>query len=135
MPVKKTQRTNWWWLLILVLIITLGGGAYWGCQRANEASARNAVQTWCNLAEFPQGRANEKIVTRGGMFTREFEISFVANPSELGQWIQNSVGLQAAQIETSGNTTRYTIAPNRAIYCNAEINLQTGDVYIHTAWS
>lgn len=50
------------------------------------------TRTWARLAPVPDSAEEFKIITKGSMFTREFNASFRAPLSDIKQWLDDSPG-------------------------------------------
>jgi hypothetical protein len=66
---------------------------------------------WGRLAAFPVSARDVHILTEGGMFTRGFRASFVAQEADIEDWIRRSPGLRDVAPERRGRIRKYSIAP------------------------
>ncbi len=121
--------------LMMAVVCLSALAACGGSDRSGGTDAQHTIMTWCRVAEFPVNRAGEKIETKGSAATREFDVTFQVQPSDLAQWIAVSPGLKEAVLSTDSDTTIYTVQPKDAASCVIRIKSVTGEVYIKTYWS
>jgi hypothetical protein len=103
----------------------------------NRASAIKVTREWARLAPLPPSATKPEIEVRGGMFTREFVISFSAPSDEVQAWLQSSPGIRDAKItqESDGGVT-YTIAPGGgAQFAELRLSADRRGVTIRAYWS
>ncbi|HEX5244416.1 MAG TPA: hypothetical protein VFW23_14230 [Tepidisphaeraceae bacterium] len=114
-----------------ILILFLVAGHF-----LDQDSPISAALEWARLAPFPSSARDIKIEKDGGMFTREFTISFTAAPDDVSRWIKASPGPASASRTSDGSVTIYSIKPGGgASFAEVRVDEKTGRVVIHTYWS
>jgi hypothetical protein len=92
---------------------------------------------WGRLAPIPDSKSEYQIRTEGSAFTRSFRSSFYLPEEDLYTWINDSPGIQDAEIEViNGNKNKYVIhAGGGASYGEVIIDFDRGFVETYVCWS
>lgn len=103
----------------------------------NRRSAIACTCEWAQLEPLPVPNGEVKIETKGGMFSREFVITFTAPPDTLLKWLQSSAGTKEAFTgKTTLTDTHLQIAPGGgAQFAEITISNCGTKVVIRTYWS
>ena len=121
--------------IFAVVAMAFVGGAFY-LSHANRQSAINAATTWARLAPLPPSAQNVQVGVKGGMFTREFVITFDAPAAIIQQWVAASPGPSSATQSTVGSITTYAIKPGGgAQFAEVKVDSSANRVVIHTYWS
>lgn len=122
--------------LIYGLDITFGPPGY---PYFTEKSARAATIEWARLSPFPLEAQSFTIVTGGGMFSREFRVSFFGDPKAIAAWVAACPGIsdpKTSRTESSDGSVTYEIpAGGGAEYAELIHHSARGTVTIRTYWS
>jgi CO/xanthine dehydrogenase Mo-binding subunit len=88
------------------------------------------------LAPLPVPNDQVVVVVKGGLFTREFRLSFNAPNSTIAAWLQTSPGTAATTPTVNGSVRTFQIKPGGgAAFAEVTIDDATGRVMIRTYWS
>ena len=111
-------------------------------ERDNRIPARQTdmIQTtleWARLAPFPQEAQNFNIQTEGSALTRTFKGSFSCSEDIIISWVEQSPGIQDAEVENISETKiRYIISPGGgANYAEVVIDYEMGKIEFRVSWS
>jgi hypothetical protein len=137
-PQKPINRRRW--LLVGVLLSALA--VFVGVTAAGrhfddpDAGAVDTALTWARLDELPASAVDVEIDARGSRFTRQFTITFRADPDEIDQWLQSSPGIDNANREAAGPIVTYLIEPgDGAQFAQVRYDTTTHVIEILTYWS
>ncbi len=103
----------------------------------NRASAIDCTLTWGRLAAFPASAQQFSITVHGTTFTRAFRTSFIAPPSDIEQWLQQSPGTREVLPTTpSPGVRHFEITPGGGAQ-RAEVTVDDTQhhVSIYVYWS
>lgn len=122
--------------LIYGLDITLGPPGY---PHFMEKSARKTVIEWARLSDFPKEAESFSITTQGGMFTREFRVTFFGEPKAISDWVSRCPGIadpKTTQEKAADGTLTYKISTGEgAAFAELIHHPIRGTVVIRTYWS
>ena len=122
--------------LIYCLDITFGPPGY---PHFTEKSARSATIEWARLNSFPAEAQSFTIVTGGGMFTREFRVSFFGEPSVISRWVASCPGVsdpKTTRTESRDGSVTFEIpAGGGAAFAELIHHPARGTISIRTYWS
>ncbi|MBV6499413.1 MAG: hypothetical protein CJBNEKGG_01869 [Prosthecobacter sp.] len=122
--------------LIYGLDITFGPPGY---PHFTEKSARTAIIEWARLSPFPVEAQNFTIVAGGGMFTREFRVSFFGDSTAIAAWVRSCPGIadpKTARAESPDGSVTFEIpAGGGAVFAELIHHPVRGTICIRTYWS
>lgn len=122
--------------LIYGLDITFGPPGY---PHFTEKSAREAVIEWARVSDFPKEAESFSITTQGGMFTRQFRVSFFGEPKAISDWVRRCPGIsdpKTTQEKADDGTITYEISTGGgAAFAELIHHPIRGTVVIRTYWS
>ncbi|MCX6857441.1 MAG: hypothetical protein NTV80_21330 [Verrucomicrobia bacterium] len=122
--------------LIYGLDVTFGPPGY---PHFTAKSARTATIEWARLSPFPEKAESFTIVTGGGMFSREFRVSFFGNPQAIADWVQSCPGVtdpKTTKTEAPDGTITYEMLGGGGAEFAELIHHPTrGTISIRTYWS
>jgi hypothetical protein len=101
---------------------------------------RQAIETsrqWARLDPFPASATQIEVDTKGGMFTREFIVTFTSPLADINAWLAVSPGTAGAMPDMALNGVRvYQITPGGgAQFAEVKVDDKAEKVTIHTYWS
>jgi hypothetical protein len=134
MPPTYTLKPHRRWPLLLALALVVAAGTLLWRQHLKSSALATALE-WSRLGPLPPEARDIDVQTRGGMFTREFIITFTLPPAALNAWLAQSPGTADADRTPSGDQVSYRIRPYRAQYALLEVDHRSGKVRIRTYWS
>ena len=122
--------------LIYGLDMTFGPPGY---PHFTEKSARTTTIEWARLRPFPVEAQSFTIVTGGGMFTREFRVSFFGDPTAITAWVAGCPGVadpKTTKTESPDGSVTYEIsAGGGAAFAELIHHPARGTISIRTYWS
>lgn len=122
--------------LIYGLDITFGPPGY---PHFTDKSARTATIEWARLSPFPEEAQSFTIVTGGGMFTREFRVSFFGDPAAIAAWVRSCPGTtdpKTTRTESPDGSVTFKIpAGGGAVFAELIHHPSRGTISIRTYWS
>lgn len=122
--------------LICITGVTFGPPGY---PLFMEKSARESTVEWARLSMFPENAQSFTITTNGGMFTREFRVSFFGDPAEIASWVASCPGVsdpRTTKKESSDGSLVFEIpGGSGATFAQLIHHPVRGTVLIHTYWS
>jgi hypothetical protein len=122
--------------LIYGLDITFGPPGY---PHFTEKSARAATIEWARLSPFPAEAQSFTIVTGGGMFSREFRVSFFGDPTAVAAWVRSCPGIadpKTTRTESpDGSVTFEMHGGGGAEFAELVHHPARGTILIRTYWS
>jgi len=122
--------------LIIGLDISFGPPGY---PHFSEKSARTSTIEWARLSPFPAEAKSFTIVTGGGMFTREFRVSFFGDPASIADWVRSCPGIadpKTTKTESPDGGVIYKIpAGGGALFAELIHYPNRGTILIRTSWS
>lgn len=117
-------------------MLILGVSGYLYLQNANFHSGLDATKEWARLNDFPATATDVTVETRGGSFTREFTVTFVAPLEDINTWLHQSPGAKGVTPTIKGFVRRYEIDPGGgAQHAELEVDERTATVWINVWWS
>lgn len=122
--------------LIYLLGISFGPPGY---PHFNEQSARATTMEWARLSPFPEEAQSFTIVTGGGMFTREFRVSFFGEPTVIATWVRSCPGVADPKTTRTeapdGSITFEMQGGGGALYAELVHHPARGTISVRTYWS
>lgn len=126
------RRAQW---LALVLALTLPGWLIYEHQCGVTGQVEIA-QEWACMADLPESTRSLDSTTTGNMFTREFEVSFVADREDIEAWLVLSAGTRGVTPTVEQGWRIYRIDPcGGAQFAEVRVHLSSGRVLLHAFWS
>lgn len=128
-------------LVVLFVIAVLVAGRIWLVldpnSPQNKASAIECVCEWARLNPLPVPNSAVHVETKGGIFTREFIVTFHGDMKSILQWLNASPGTQNAYRDIhSLKYERMSISPGGgAQFAEITISEQGTKVVIRAYWS
>jgi hypothetical protein len=124
-------------LITPLLLLALGCPAsYFIYQRWSRHSAISTTCLWAGLAPLPVPESEVDVDVSGGMFTREFRISFTADMAAIKEWLNASPGVVNGFGADGEGARKYIVKPGGgAQYGEVRVDDATGRVTIRTYWS
>ena len=118
-------------VILLVAPCFLGGG-----HKRDTRSDLETARTWARLDPLPATATNLSVNTQGGMFSREFVITFTAPMKDIDKWLASSPGTAGVAPTRTGSERIYKIkAGGGAQFAQVKVDESNGRVEIYTYWS
>lgn len=118
------------------MMLILGVGGYVYLRIENYYGGFDATKEWARLNDYPASATDFTVKTRGGPFTREFTVTFVAPLEDIDAWLNQSPGTKDVTPTTKGFVRRYEIEPGGgAQHAELEVDERTNTVWINAWWS
>ena len=117
------------------------GGALFVLRASKTASDYHdeiaVTKTWARVSAFPVDAKDLHVDIAGGMFSREFRVSWTAPTSEIEQWLKQSPGTShATPVTLKIHQRHYAIAPGAgAQFAEVLVDDLENSVEIHVYWS
>ena len=114
------------------LLLIFLGGWYW-----QHCSAIEITREWARLAPLPVSAFNVNVEVIGSMFSREFRLTFRAEPDVVDAWLRASEGIQDAEKSRHADMLiKYAIHPGGgAQFAQVLVYPNIGQVEIRAYWS
>lgn len=127
-------------VVLCVIAVLVAGGIWLGFNPnspLNKGSAIACVCEWARLNPLPVPNSAVHVETKGGMFTREFVVTFHGDKKSILQWLNASPGTQNAYRDIhSLKYERMSISPGGgAQFAEITISEDGTKVVIHAYWS
>lgn len=124
-------------LIIFIICIVVLVGAVAFISKEEKQDAYNTAFGWSGVKALPAWATDPKIETKGGMFTREFEITFTGTKEQIENWINTEPALKDIQKEDIGNSVyKYILKPQGgAQWAEVKVDSINNIVTIRTYWS
>lgn len=128
-------------LLLLLGAGSLIGVAAWLLLDPNsflmKPSAVQCACEWGRLDPLPVPLSQVHVTTRGGMFTRELEVTFEGDPRAILDWLKKSPGTHSAfHGFAKPQDLHLEITPGGgAVFAEITVSKNGSRVVIHTYWS
>lgn len=123
-------------ILPVVFVMTAVGAYYLYDQAETHAAGIDAAKSWARLDPIPRSASRVIVTTRGGLFTREYTVTFWAPLSDVNAWLATSPGTKGVTAQVSGSSRTYVIEPGGgARYAEVKIDEGAKTVKILTYWS
>jgi hypothetical protein len=95
-----------------------------------------AALEWARLVAVPESAQDVRVIASGGAFTRTIEVRFVAAPSDVATWLEQSPGTRETEPSTSNGVRHFDIEPGGgANAAFVEVTEATGAVLVYASWS
>ena len=135
----KLSRKLWILCASSVILLLLGGWfVFSAASPLNRDSAIRATLNWARLAPFPVPASELRVKASGSMFTRQFRISFVADPQRIQEWLEASPGtrgLEPLSERDSAGWFIYSIDPAHGIIAEVHLSPDKRKVIVIAIWS
>ncbi len=139
LPKKRDWLKGCLWTLFVGAVFVVG--TVWLVFDANsplnKASAIACTCEWARLNPLPVGQSAVHVETKGGMFTREFIVTFTGKREDILAWLNASPGTQNAYRDTRMlNAMHQEISPGGgAQFAEITISENGTKVVIRAYWS
>ncbi len=127
-------------LVLAILAAGLGaallvaGATAWLRHRDRQGVA--VAREWARLAQLPASAANLTVRRAGGMFAREFVVTFNAPLLDINAWLARSPGTRGRTPRIEDGTETYRIRPARgAQFAEVVVHRPSRAVRIRVYWS
>ena len=129
---KSRVRSRTAVVVSAVLLIVFVGGWY-----ERNRSAIETTLEWARLAPLPVSMVKVHVDVTGSMGTREFRLTFRAQPDIVAEWLKSSDGILDAEVSKHANMlTKYAIQPGGgAQFAQVIVYPKIGQVEIRAYWS
>lgn len=126
--------------IIALLVILLVGSSVWlpgHLASRRDESAIACVREWARLAPLPATARDVQIVTKGGMFSRTFWVTFRDQKSVIEEWLRASPGTRHITLKNPQPKARHFKLDPGGGAQRAEIDVDPGGerVSIYVCWS
>jgi hypothetical protein len=103
----------------------------------DQAEMLRVTRQWARLDPLPEPHSKFSITSSGGMFSRSFEATFVADDVAIDSWLKSSPGTRNVKpTHDSGDVKTYQIVPGGgAQRASVSVNERTHTVRITAIWS
>jgi hypothetical protein len=129
---KSRKRSRIAVAVLALLLVVFVGGWY-----ERNRSAIETTLEWARLAPLPVSMAKVHVEVTGSMFTREFRLTFRAQPDVVDEWLKSSDGILDAEMSKHANMLiKYAIHPGGgAQFAQVIVYPKIGQVEIRAYWS
>ncbi len=132
-----TLRPSCWVMLVAFVLTSVFCLTIVSCERTNRRQQLEIPLVWARLAPYPKSARDLRASTSGGMFTREFRVSFSAPAPDIERWLEASPGTRdiTPHIPSPGKR-HFAISPGvGAQHAEVTVDDTAGLVSIRVYWS
>ena len=120
------------WVIAIISSLFL-----FSCSNRNEESGIESTLLWARLEPLPVSATEIDLVVNGSSFTREFQLTFVAEKEDIEKWLLISDGTEDFALTSSKNRTQhFQIEPGGgAQFAELTVDWEINQVIVRTYWS